>query len=354
MNSNKYHVALAVLSEVTETETLYFPCPNCAQGIQLSKSIQERLQYGGVGHQCPHCGRYIAIVVGTCCNRMFAVDDLAWDRLARGRPIDCPSCNNSLYLRHRAGVPLGSSFRETPTLSCFSEHASEVAFISAAKLMLPDASREALAIYHRTTKERLSLAFEYLNILQDNELTSSFAVFNTPNLHEVQVRETLPSSSALPNLVFLISSSLFSAIESLAQEANIVIRPSRNERDVSYQIFGQIDTSKTELSKHCAAFIRQPNFIYLKKLRNLSLHRRVSTLATVAEFTLPAYMPIRPSSISPVCIHYLPDDPLAATGKETFDNKCEVKNTLNMLGTDVRRFTHDLYDTLAKQLSHGT
>lgn len=353
MNSDKHYVELAGFSETPETEPLFFQCPNCAEGVPFSKSTHMRLLQGGVGHPCPHCDRHIAIVVGSCCNSIFAVDEVTWDQLTQWRTVDCPSCSTPLCLAQRTEIALETSFREIPTLRCFSENASEVAFIDAVKTMLPEASQHVLAIYHHTTLERLSLASGYLEALQNQELTSSFAIFNTPNLDEVPPSGALSGSSVLPNLIFQITSTLFSAIESLAQETNVVIGSPWREDNVGYWSFGKIPTTQIELSTCCAAFITQPDFIFLRDLRNLSLHRRVTTLATVAKFTLPSYMSIRPSSVSADCIHHLPDDPSVAPGKETFGNKREVKSTLKQLGEEVNGFVHNLYGSLAKHLSHG-
>lgn len=74
-------------------------------------------------------------------------------------------------------------------------------------------------------------------------------------------------------------------------------------------------------------------------------------LATMATFTLPAYHSLRPSSVRPECIHYLPDEPEAALGKETFDDQREVKNTLRQLHHETCGFANELYGLLAKVLT---
>lgn len=72
---------------------------------------------------------------------------------------------------------------------------------------------------------------------------------------------------------------------------------------------------------------------------------------TLATFTLPAYNSLRPSSVRPECIHYLPDEPEAEPGKETFDDQREVKNTLRQFHNGTRGFANEVYGLLAKVLT---
>jgi predicted RNA-binding Zn-ribbon protein involved in translation (DUF1610 family) len=350
----KHYVRLAAISGNSETAPVFFRCPNCGNGIPFSESAQQRLVQGGVGHRCPNCERYVALVVGSCCDDLFAVDDVKWDQLVKERPVDCPNCGTGLYLPQRAEISLGVSCRESSTLCCFTESAHEAAFIEAAKLVLPAGSQDLLAIYHHTTHERLSLAAAHLEALKNHALTSSWAIYNNPGLEEAHAKEVAFSASVLPNAVFQITSSVFSAIESLAQETNIMIGAPWHEDKVSYRFFEKIPLEPNKISECCTDFVRQPNFVFLRNLRNLSLHRRITILATMAIFTLPAYQSIRPSSVHPDCIHYLPDNPLVPPGKETFENKREVKSTLRLLRDESGGFVYELYGLLARWVLEGS
>jgi len=182
-------------------------------------------------------------------------------------------------------------------------------------------------------------------------LTSSFSIFNTPNLDEAAPEEKLKSSAVLPNLVFQISSALFSAVESLAQEINVVIGSPWTEDKVGYWSLGKIPETHAELRRLCKEFISQPDFIFLCDLRNLSLHRRITTLAIEARYTLPGRGPIGPSAVNADCVHYFPDALDVAPGREIFEKKLEVKSTLQLLADGVDEFTFSLYGLLAEHLS---
>ena len=340
----------AAFPNLPESKPLFIQCPNCARGVPFSKAAQDQLAAGGVGHECPNCKRYIAVVVGSCCNTWFSVDDKEWDRLAAQQSRDCPACGTNLFLVQRPEVVLGTSFRELPTLCCFLETTAEAAFIEAAKSALGPSDVNRLALYHRTTYERLSLAAEHVEYLQACEFPSSFAMFNNVALADSGPSNLQPSSSALPNLVFQITTSTLSAIESLAHEVNVAIGSPWKEGRVSYKKLRDVPSGLGELRESCVSFIEQSDFVYLKALRNLSMHRRVTTLATMATFPFPAHQSIKPSSVRPECTHYLPDDPDVEPGEETFDAEREVKSTLAALQDRVHIFADDLYGILANVL----
>lgn len=251
----------AVFADIPESEPLFIECPHCARGVPFSKVIQEQLAVGGVGHQCPNCNRFIAVVVGSCCNSCFSIDDNEWDQLAEGQSLECPGCGSLLCMIKRPEIVLGTSFREMPTLSCFSSRTNEANFIEAAKTVLSALDSERLALYHSTTYERLSLAADQIDYLQSCELTSSFAVFNNPHLEDDNQSESQLSSSVLQNLVFQITTSLSSAIESLVQEVNIAIGTPWKESRVGYQKLQDIPTKFAELNAFCSTFIQQPDYV---------------------------------------------------------------------------------------------
>lgn len=333
----------ALTGEFPDDQELFFPCPNCARGVPFTIRSQQRLSQAGVGHRCPNCRRYVALVVGSCCNEIFPVDQETWKNLAQEKPTRCLHCDTELYLKARSNPALGVSFRTMPLLYAYSDNASETVFVAAAKNTMDKNQLNMLAVSHQTTYERLSLAEKQVGSLQSMALISPFGIFNNPELEDSALSHSTSNIASLPNLVFQVSTALFSAVESLAQEVNVIIGMPWKEHLVSYNSFGDIPPNYAELHESCSRFLKQPDFLYLKNLRNVSQHRRITTLATDATYLMHPYSPIEPGSLKSESIHYLPDNPSAKYGTETYAVKREVQATLVALTEETREFLYRTY-----------
>lgn len=288
-------------------------------------------------------------MTASCCSPLFAISQDDWQTLSDGRSIECPKCGERLYFRPRPELKIATSVRVVPVLRAFSDSDYEQQFISAASSPDDPASETALAVFHQTTYERLALAMKCLEGFRVSALETSAGFYNNNELSHPDLTKDHADETAISNWIYQFAVSLFSAVESLAQEINIALRVGLKERDAGYKALRGRLLERIGAPTEALAFINGDDFNYLKGLRNLCQHRRIATQAIIIERSLAEHPPIVPRRLSK-SIRYLPDDPEAHWGKERFDEKLEVRETVSRLFERSAEFIDLCYAAAARAI----
>lgn len=331
----------------TESEkNCYMKCPSCGNAVLYDQVTQDGFQAGGIGHKCPTCSAYIGIFRGSCCGTLHIIDHERWNLINQEYPISCVNCSEPLLRKKDGGERLVSSFIEKDLLHPYTTNQNEADYIANARSQLKPETQELLAIYHQSTYERMCLAKDQLSKLIESELTTSFVLSNNKNLTDTGALEL--KNNSLQQSIYIVVISLFSAIESLAQEINVFCSLDFKERKVDYKLFGNIPSRFPELSDVCKKVSENQIFKYLRGLRNILAHRKVVLMAIDAIYDLPEFMPITPRNVIAYAMFYLPDDPEVEIGSETYNDKNEVKATLRRMMNEIESVLSDIHYYLSK------
>jgi len=338
---------------LNDTSPLFIQCPVCAKAIRWSQTTQDQFQAGGVGHRCFNCKSYIGVVICGGCEANYLIDDEKWCAITTEKPFICSNCEESLVPRSAGDFSLALNVIETTKFYAFTSSDNENKYVEIVKTRLAVQKVELLALYHQTTYERFCLAKEQLDNLTKMEIPLSFKVFNTSELIESSDAKNKTKGADHIAKLYILAVSLFSAIESVMQEVNIVCDLQIDEGKVSYALLGKIPPNYQNLKSICDDIWKDERFLYLKDLRNVLVHRKIALLATLAKYDIPRILPFSPLSVEGECINYLPDNPLAKPGKECFENKKEIKNTVKELSDYVSESIDNIYLALAKEFKSG-
>lgn len=336
-----------------DTSPLFIQCPVCAGPIRWGQATQDGFQAGGVGHRCFNCKSYVGVVICGGCEAIYLMDDEKWCAITTEKPFICSNCDEPLVPRSVEIFSLAISVIETTKFYAFTSSDNENKYVETVKTSLAVHKVELLALYHQTTYERLCLAKEQLDNLTKMEIPISFKVFNTSELIESSDEKNKTKDADHVAKLYILVVSLFSAIESVMQEVNTVCDLQIDERKVSYALLGNISPNYQNLKCVCDDIWRDERFLYLKDLRNVLVHRKIALLATLAKYNMPKTLPFSPLTVEGECINYLPDNPLSKPGKECFENKKEIKNTVKELADYVSEAIDNIYLALAEELKSG-
>jgi hypothetical protein len=335
----------------TETsKTLFVQCPVCARSMRWSHETQKKFQNGGIGHQCSNCKSYIGAVICGNCSASYLMDDKEWCSIDSNNPYICSKCNEPLVPKTEGRYPIATDIIESKVFQAFTSKKGETGYVEYVKEKFSLKFIDELMLYHQTTYERLHLAESYMGTLTEYDFPVSFMFFNTPNFNEAGDIVDRNKRDQYNNLIYVFSTSLFSALESTLQEVNMVCKLGKDEWKVSYKLLDKIPSDCAPLNVICRQIANDRRFLYLKDLRNLLAHRRVTLLASNVTYDLPAQWPFRPHAVEGRCINYLPDKPLAKPGKGRYEEKKELKSTVTELYEFIMNSIDDIYLSLSKEL----
>lgn len=345
--ANKHTISRAVLTTESE-ENAYLKCPSCGGAVAWNKETQRRFQVGGVGFKCSACDAYVGIFSSSCCATLHIIDDNTWELIRDGKPFSCVGCSELLIHKVDVGISLTASFIEKDLLHPYTTNKNEISYISNAESRLSPAVQEFLAIYHQTTYERMRLAREQISKVENLDLSTSFVTSNNEGMFDKDADEAPFDNNELQQSIYITAISLFSAIESLAQEINVFCELGKDESKVKYTLLNNLPSEFLELKEACNKAFEHPTLEYLKGLRNLLVHRKVTLMAMDVVYELPKSMPIKPTNFRASALFYLPDEPLSDIGLETFNDKKEVRTTLRQMAQEVESVLNDVYGHLSK------
>jgi len=342
-----HHITIPIFTKTTKgSEAVYFKCIACTATVNAELDHQAEIARGGIGHKCNDCGRHYAIVTATCCNKPFVVDETEWDRLSSGDTVECPDCGEAASLPPRHDLKLHTEYRTTPVLVPLTTHQSESDFVKASLRRLGAEQRESLATHHQSTISRLQLSRTIDKEIQEMDVSSSLNVYNNKD-RVSDDKGDVSSEHAVIDKLFLLSNSLVSALDLLAQEINITLNLRFPEERVSYKRIFQDKNCPAQLSDFLKSEPSASKITYLTDLRNICQHRRVPIQATDTKFTVPGYSPLRPMAFRTSPTIYLPDNPAAAPAETTFKKRIEVRSQSSDLTSTVETIVLNTYDYLA-------
>lgn len=208
---------------------------------------------------------------------------------------------------------------------------------------------DTLSLYHETSYERLNLARKQIKELGNCDISISFVMSNDEDLSNRSSVCSKLDKNEHQHLIYVLAIALFSALESMLQEVNLVC--GLGCKKVNYKLLEEIPTRYDNLMNVCIDISKNENFIYLRDLRNLLAHRRITLLVSDVRYDLPQRNPFRPYIVKGKCINYLPDKPLVVPGEETFSQKKEVKRTLEGLHNYICEAKERIYQALAVEVT---
>lgn len=342
-----HHITIPVFDNTPgNLEALYFKCGTCEATVKAVLSHQPDIARGEVGHKCTDCGQHYAIVTATCCNKPFIVDDLEWEELSSGNTLDCPNCGEATSLPPRSDFQLQTMYRTSPILVPLTTHQSESDFVKAAKHTLSTEQQERLAAHHQSSISRLQLSKSIAQEIQEMEIIPSLKACNNKDLIS-ETGDDATSEQAVLDKIFLLSNSLVSVLDLVAQEINITLNLGLPEERVSFKTVVNKTNSFNGWPNTLQSEVSADMINYLTSLRNVCQHRRIPIQATDTKITVPGYSPLRPAALKMSPTIFLPDNPLAASSETTFQKRIEVKRRCRDLTATVESMVLTIYSHLS-------
>jgi hypothetical protein len=343
------HTLNRLIVEKSSFDELYIECPVCTKPVCWKHRVQVSYQNGGVGHECSNCKSYIGGVFCSNCNSRYLMDDKQWCSITDEKPFTCSECLEPLVPKVEKDFSFSTRLIEKTNLKAFTTDKREKGFIADAKRCLNEQSQDALSIYHETTFERIKLAEYQLDILMNLDTRISFVISNNKDLYDSN-NEHIETDNKHHSIIYVLVLALFSALESLLHEINLACDLGLKEWKVDDNMLLKIPLEFPILKRVCLDILKQEDFLYLKDLRNLLTHRRLTLLALNASYEFPHPSPFRPYTIRAKCITYLPDKPIAEIGSETYNNKKELKQTLKKSYDFICDTKERVYEALSIEL----
>ena len=285
---------------------------------------------------CPHCGIE------------FALAEDAMQRLEGNVALPCPNpgCDVHLVLFQMPRIAIVAKGASTP--EPWSSDLREADYLARASAAIPASEALRFQVYHRTVGARIISADHHLKLLKNAQL-NSFVIVTKPSA------ETEPGSLDTPSLpkdiqrdilFFNFVNGLRSSLDMLAQELAVFYASALLEDNVDVRSIRTLSASVPRpLISRVSRFLRSDTYKYLNDLRRTMQHRRVPLYKQQDSFDTSFVLSTeQPTVVTPErSLTYLPDNPLALPGSETYDKKHEVVVTFERLLREVRGLVFEVY-----------
>jgi predicted Zn-ribbon and HTH transcriptional regulator len=338
----------AFSSSVTDDQWVEFTCPHCSSEVTATPKVQAQLVIGGIGHKCPGCDRYYALINCPNCKNVAGFDDIEWDQVLTEEGGHCPNCSANLIVRDHFNVPVVTTSIPVPNLSSWCEDKRDREFVTFLSSKLTGNAKIDSGIYHRTTGDRIKAAEQALAKIKSLKIKGGTVLSNVNgsiSKVEKEANEVSPTGFELNTTLFNFINNLRSALDILSQELSNAYLTGEPENRVEFLKISKIITkAPPALVKYIEDFQQSQNYQYLNRLRNATQHRRLPLLQELGRFDLKHLNSIRPTAIRPTLKVYLPDNPYVKLDQVKFNANNELIETLDNLYSEVKEFILNVYE----------
>jgi uncharacterized Zn-finger protein len=310
-------------------------------------SCKAELYKAGVLHDpayCEQCGTCNYLIACPNCAQLSTVNCEMKDDLSS--TINCSHCKVFLIWPASYVKLIGTSTR---TLTEWSKDIREANYISSLNVILSGNVKQHAAVSHATTGVRIIGAEFHLMALRDLELRMFKIAVNDPEMSDLAVTGAVQSSHSRETLLdvytFGFINSLRSSLDILVQELIIRFCPTTSEKDVDFSLKYIRGRLPPRIEQEILAFHKSSHYNYLNRLRNAMQHRRVWLDHTESVYNV---HPITGGEEAIDTKIFLPNNPNALPGAQSYSENKELLASFNDLLRGVKEFIYNIYEIAAQ------